>query len=140
MAADADLLVVETLTFGRLAMGETRVEASLTDSWRLSRAGRLVFADATRLDHAGASLDRPASGAGARAVATLLAAAPNIEARLPDLRAALDACGAGVEAGATAFDGLLVSRLISASPSRLREAAIAAIVALAGREPPRLWR
>ncbi len=45
-----------------------------------------------------------------------------------------------VEAGASAFDGLIVCRLISASPSRLRVTAIAAIVALSGRQPPRLWR
>ena len=140
MAADAELIAVETLVFGRLAMGETRIAARLSDSWRLRRGGKLVFADATRIDEAGASLDRPACGAGARAVATLIGAAPDIEARLPSLRAALDVHGAEVEAGASAFDGLIVSRLVSASPSRLREAAIAAILAMSGRQPPRLWR
>ena len=140
IAADAELLAVETLVFGRLAMGEARIDASLRDSWRLARAGRLVFADATRLDHAGATLDRPASGAGARAVSTLLAASPDIEARLPELREALDTRPSEVEAGASAFDGLIVCRLLSASPSRLRETAIAAILALSGRKPPRLWR
>jgi urease accessory protein len=140
MAADAELVAVEMLTFGRLAMGESRIEASLRDSWRLRRAGRLVFADSTCLDHAGPTLDRPAAGAGGRALATILAAAPNVEARLPDLRAALDDPNAGVEAGASAFDGLVVARLLSASPSRLRDAVIAAIVCLSGRNPPRLWR
>ena len=140
MAADAELIAVEILTFGRLAMGESRIEASLRDSWRLRRAGRLVFADSTRLDHAGLTLDRPAAGGGARAVATILAAAPNVEARLPDVRAALDDPKAEVEAGASAFDGLIVARLLSASPSRLRDAVIAAIVRLSGRDPPRLWR
>ena len=140
MAADAELVAVETLVFGRLAMGEERIDASLRDSWRLSRAGRLVFADASRLDRAGFTLDRLAVGAGARAVATILTAAPNAEARLPDLRAALDAFGADVDAGASAFDGLVASRLLSTSPSRLREAVIGAIVRLSGRDPPRLWR
>jgi urease accessory protein len=139
MAADARLLAVEMLVFGRLAMGETRIDARLRESWRLRRAGRLIFADLTRLDHAGLSLDRPACGAGARAVATILAAAPDVEARLTDLRAALDRY-ADVEAGASACDGVLVARLLSKSPGRLREAAIAAIVAFSGREPPRLWR
>jgi urease accessory protein len=140
ISADADLIAVETLVFGRLAMGEARIAAQLSDSWRLKRGGRLVFADATRIDQAGASLDRPACGAGARGVSTLLAAAPDVEARLPSLRAALEIHAAEVEGGASAFDGLIVSRLVSASPSRLREAAIAAILALSGREPPRLWR
>ncbi len=138
MASGAVLLIAESLVFGRLAMGESRIEASLKDSWRIRRDGELVFADETRLNHAGAALDRKAVGAGARALATIVAAAPNIEARLPDLRAELDAAGDGVEAGASAFDGLIVARLLSASPNRLRAALIASIVALGARKP-RLW-
>jgi urease accessory protein len=138
MSAEASLVVAETLVFGRLAMGESQIDASLRDSWRVRREGRLVFADETRLEHAGAALERVAVGAGARALATIVAAAPNIEARLPDLRAALDADGGAVEAGASAFDGLIVARLVSRSPSRLRAAVIASIVALGGRKP-RLW-
>ena len=138
MAGEAALVIAESLVFGRLAMGESRIEASLSDSWRVRRDGELVFADETRLERAGAALDRQAVGAGARALATIVAAAPNIEARLPDLRAALDAASDGVEAGASAFDGLIVARLLSASPSRLRAALIASIVALGGRKP-RLW-
>lgn len=139
-AEDAEIIAVETLVFGRLAMGEARIDAELADSWRLRRAGRLVFADATRIGHAGATLDRPGSGGGARALATILAVAPGGEARLEGVRAALEAAGEGVEGGATAFDGLIVARLVSASPSRLREATIGAIVALSDRPPPRLWR
>jgi urease accessory protein len=110
----------------------------MKDSWRIRRDGELVFADETRLNRAGAALDRSAVGAGARALSTIVAAAPNIEARLPDLRAALEAAEDGVEAGASAFDGLIVARLLSASPNRLRAALIASIVALGGRKP-RLW-
>ena len=124
--------------FGRLAMGESQIDATLRDSWRVRRDGRLVFADETRIDHAGATLERKATGAGARAVSTIVASAPNIEARLPDLRAALKAAGPGVESGASAFDGLLVARLLAASSERLRAALLAAIVALGGRKP-RLW-
>ena len=138
MAGEAALVIAESLVFGRLAMGESRIDASLKESWRVRRDGELVFADETRLTHAGAALDRQAVGAGARALATIVAAAPNIEARLPDLRAALDAASDGVEAGASAFDGLIVARLLSASPSRLRGALIASIVALGGCRP-RLW-
>jgi len=138
IAGGATLVIAESLVFGRLAMGESRIDARLRDSWRIRRDGELVFADETRLQHAGAALDRQAVGAGARALATIVAAAPHIEARLPDLRAALDAASDGVEAGASAFDGLIVARLLSASPSRLRAALIASIVALGGRKP-RLW-
>jgi urease accessory protein len=138
MSATASLLIAETVVFGRLAMGESRIEASLRDSWRVSRDGRLVFADETRIERAGAALERKAVGAGARGLTTIVAAAPNIEARLPDLRAALADEDGGVDSGASAFDGLIVARLLSASPSRLRAALIAAIVTLGGRRP-RLW-
>ena len=140
MADDAELLLVESLVFGRLAMGETAIDARLRDSWRIRRAGRLVFADETRLDHAAAALDRIAVGAGARAVATIIAVAPKVEARLPDLRAALEAESEGVESGASAFNGLVAARLISPIPGRLRQALIASILALGGGKPPRLWQ
>jgi urease accessory protein len=135
---EAAFMVAETLVFGRLAMGESRIDATLRDSWRVRRDGRLVFADETRLEHAGATLERKAVGAGARAVSTIVASAPDIEARLPDLRAALDAAGSDMESGASAFDRLIVVRLLAASSDRLRAALIASIVALGGRKP-RLW-
>jgi urease accessory protein len=135
---EAAFIVAETLVFGRLAMGEQSIDASLRDSWRVRRDGRLVFADETRIDHAGATLERKAVGAGARALSTIVAAAPNIEARLPDLRAALDTGRPGVEGGASAFDGLIVVRLLAASSDRLRAALVASIVALGGGKP-RLW-
>jgi urease accessory protein len=135
---EATFIVAETLVFGRLAMGESRIDATLRDSWRVRRDGRLVFADETRLEHAGATLERKAVGAGARALSTIVASAPDIEARLPDLRAALDAAGSDMESGASAFDRLIVVRLLAASSDRLRAALIASIVALGGRKP-RLW-
>ena len=70
-----------------------------------------------------------------------LYARSNVEARLPDLRAALTEESDGLlQAGASAFDGLVVARLVSATPSRLRHALIASILALGGRSTPRLWR
>ena len=138
MSSEATVVVAETLVFGRLAMGENRIDATLRDSWRVRRDGRLLFADETRIEHAGAALERKATGAGARALSTIVASAPNIEARLPDLRAALEATRSGVESGASAFEGLIVARLLAASADRLRAALIASIVALGGRKP-RLW-
>jgi urease accessory protein len=137
-SAEAAFIVAETLVFGRLAMGETRIDASLRDSWRVRRDGRLVFADETRLEHAGATLERKAVGAGARALSTIVASAPDIEARLPHLRAALVGSGSEIESGASAFDGLIVVRLLAASSDRLRAALGASIIALGGRKP-RLW-
>ncbi|MGO4870682.1 MAG: urease accessory protein UreD [Roseiarcus sp.] len=143
VAADASLLLIEAATFGRLAHGEARIAAHFRDRWRVRREGRLIFAEEARLDDAGATLDRPAVGGGARAVATILSVAPNAEAQLPMLRAALEASaareGEPIDAGASAFDGLVVARLASPSPSRLRAALIEAMLALRGRAAPRVW-
>jgi len=137
-SGEAAFLLAETLIFGRLAMGEGRIDARVVDSWRIRRDGRLIFADETRLEHAGSTLDCTVVGAGARVMSTIVAQAPNIEARLPDLREALDAGSSAVESGASAFDGLIVARLLAASSDRLRTTLVAAIVALDGRKP-RLW-
>ena len=143
LAADASLTIFEAAVFGRLASGETDVAARLHDRWRIRRAGRLVFAEALRLAGAAAALDRPAVGAGARAIATILCVAPDAEAEAPNLRAALAALaaepGEKLDVGASGFDGMAVARIVSPSPSRLRAALIAAMLALRGREAPRVW-
>ena len=143
VAPDGALLVVEATIFGRLAHGETRIDAVFRDNWRIRRGGKLLFAEAVRIENAGAALDRGAIGCGARAIATLLCVDPQAPSRLDDLRAALDAVAAApgetLEAGAGVVDGALVARLISTSPVRLRAAVIAAMRTLRGREAPRLW-
>ena len=130
VAADASLLLIEAAVFGRLAHGEDKIEARFLDRWRVRRAGRLVFAEALRLANAAADLDRPAVGRGARAIATSLYAAPGAPDRLADLReaiAALAAEAAGeLDAGASAFDGLLVARAVSRAPELVRAAVEAA--------------
>ena len=50
MAADARLLALETLVLGRAAMGETVATGAVSDQWRIRRGGRLVHAEALRLD------------------------------------------------------------------------------------------
>lgn len=148
LAGDARLLAVEAVLFGRLAHGERAIDATLRDRWRVRRDGRLVYADGLALGPglAGA-LDRPAVLAGGRAMATVLLLAPDAEARVEPLRAALDAvAGTGViadrfaEAGATARDGCLVLRLAAADGMALRAALGPALAVLrAGRPLPALW-
>jgi urease accessory protein len=142
VAADGSLLLVEAAVFGRLAHGETSVAAQFFDRWRVRRAGRLVFAEALRLDNAATDLDRRAVGGGARAIAALLYLAPDAPDRLAGVRDALAAqadAGGGLDAGASAFDGLLVARAVARAPEALRAAVEAALRALSGRGRPRVW-
>ncbi len=140
MAADATGLFAETSVFGRLARGETSTSGALHDSWRVRRAGKLVFAEETRLEgELGAKLDRPAIGRGARAAALLLYVGLEAEARLADVRAELAVFADRVEAGASAFNGMLMARLAAVSPEALQAAILAALIPLRGRIPRRVW-
>jgi urease accessory protein len=134
----ATLLAAESFVLGRAAMDETVRTAFVRDAWRIRRGGRLVFADALRLDgDPTAILAGPATGHGARAFATVVLVAPGAEARLEAARAALaDAAG---EAGASAWNGMLVARLVAPAGAALRHDLIRLIETLRGAAMPRVW-
>ena len=143
MAADARFIGVESLVFGRALMGETVRAARLADTIRIRRDGRLLLHDAIRLDgDLATAMARPAIGAGAGAVATLLYVAPDAPARLDALRAAW-AAGAvegAVEGGASCWDGMLVGRLVARDGAALRAAVASGLECLRdGRALPRVW-
>ncbi len=136
MAADARVTICEAIVFGRAAMGERMQTGSVCDHWRIRRGGKLVLADALRLEGPIEEiLARSAVAEGASAVATVVRVAPDAEARLEALRAAFDA---DVEAGASAFDGILVARFIARDGFVLRRAIVAALGAI-GSPPPRAY-
>ena len=135
LAEDARFLGVESLVFGRTAMGEEVETARLHDRIGLRRGGRLVLHDAIRLDGPVARLlDRAAIGGGARAVATLIQVAPVLP--LEALREAL----AGFEAGASVVEGVLVARIVAPTGAMLRDAVVTGLNILrGGRTLPRVW-
>ena len=138
MASDASLLAVETIVFGRTAMGEEVRAARLVDRWRVRRGGRLVFADALRLDgDVQGVLSGSATGGGARAIATVLLVDASAEGRIDGVREVLST--ARGEAGASAFDGLLVARLASADPTALRGDLVRLLLHIREAELPRVW-
>ena len=138
MAADARFLGVESLVFGRAAMGESVRRLRLRDAIRVRRGGRLLLADMVRMGgDIAAALRRPAVADGARAVATIVYVAPDAGEMVAPMRDAL----AGGQAGASAWDGMLVARLLAADGAALRAAVIAALAVLRGtRNLPRVWR
>jgi urease accessory protein len=144
VAGDASLLLIESLVFGRVAMGEEGQGIAVGDHWRIRRDGKLAFAEALRLQGASTALGRPAVGRGARAGASFLFMAPNAEASLEKVRESLVAVavrdGAPLEAGASALDGFLMARALSPDPARLRAAVVAVMMTLTGRRPPRVWQ
>lgn len=139
LAAGASFLGAEALIIGRRWSGETVKRALVSDSWRIRSEGRLVFADTLRLegDVAALGADTAILG-GATATALLVSMSPDGERRLGPLREALAA--APCEAGASAWNGLLVVRLLALDGRRLRAGLLAALGVLRdGAPPPRVW-
>ncbi|MGA0562397.1 urease accessory protein UreD [Ancylobacter sp. VNQ12] len=143
VAPDARLLLVEPVILGRTARGERFSYGQLHDSWRIRRGGRLVYADGLQLDgDISGLLDRRASAGGWAAFATLLLVAPDAESRLEAVRAALglpDALADHLDAGVSAWDGMLSVRLLARDGAPLEVAIRRAIAALGVAEVPRIW-
>jgi urease accessory protein len=134
----AHLLAVEAIVLGRAAMGETARDVSVADSWRIRRNGTLVFADGLRLDgDTVATLAGGATGNGAAAMATLVLVSPDAEAKIAVSRAALENCAG--EGGASAWNGMLVARLIAPGGQALRADLMRLIEAIRERPMPRVW-
>jgi urease accessory protein len=139
VAPSGILLAVEAIILGRAAMGETARNLVVNDGWRIRRGGRLIFADGLRLDgNAEAMMAGSATGKGATALATLLLVAPDAEARIEMARDAL--AGAEGEVGVSAWNGMLVARLIAPTGQTLRSDLIRLIESLRGVRMPRVWQ
>lgn len=136
LSADAELLAVESVLFGRTAMGETVRQGKLHDRWRIRRDGRLIFAEDFRVaGDIAAQLARPAALGGCTAMATILHVAPAPERLLDAARALLGPTG-----GASAWDEKLLIRLVAPSGLMLRQRLEPLLtLLLAGQALPKVW-
>ena len=130
-------LGLETLVFGRAAMGETVATARLSDTIRIRHAGKLILHDAIRINgDIAANLAHPAIAAGQVAIATIILVADDAPDHLPPLRQALTP----YDAGASAWNSLLVARIAAPDSATLRHAITLAFATLRqGRALPRVW-
>jgi urease accessory protein len=142
--AGSRMLAVESIVFGRQAMGEELRVGMLHDAWRIRYGGRLAWADTMSLKGDIAGLRRSPFGFGTAAgFATVVFAAPDAGQLLEPVRAVLE--DAADQSGVTLLDGLLIIRLLDSDALRLR----ARVVLLAGlirhmaagfsRALPRVW-
>ncbi len=137
LSGDAKLMMFEAVVFGRVAKGEEIERGLFEDRWRISRDGRLVYADTLRLDGPISELmKRPTVAKGARALATLLYIAPDADARIDEARACLEHAPC---AAASAWNGLLAVRFLAPDIAALRGAAIDFLTRFRGTPLPRVW-
>ncbi len=132
VAPTASFLCVESLVFGRAAMGERVITASLRDLIHIRRGGVVLLHDAIRLEgEVDATLRRTA--AGARALATLVFVAPEAEAHLNAVRAAGDFA-------ASAWNGMLIARILHHDAAATRRDVMTILGVLRDDRPlPRAW-
>ncbi len=139
MAPDARFLGLEMLVLGRRSMGETLTRAAIRDDWRIRRGGRLIHAEALRLEGDIAALSgRAALVGGARAIATLVVVAPEAEAMLDVARGLLP--GEGLRAAASAWEGRLVVRWLAHDLMPLKSALKKFLAGFPGVSIPRVWQ
>ena len=140
LAEGASLTAIEAILLGRDAMGEVALDARLRDNWRVRRQGRLIHAEATRLDGTEAERNGLSLLAGKRAFATVLHIAPNADAcaaRLVRLRALLPEDG---RIAASAKGERLTVRVLAQTGLAMRRLIVPILAELSGAGAlPRLW-
>ena len=143
LAPGSRMLAVESIVFGRQAMGEELRVGLLHDSWRIRCAGRLVWADTLRLEGDIAGLRRAPYGFGtAVACTTMVFAAPDAGELLETVRALLEDAA---ESGVTLLDGVLIIRVLDSDALRLRSRVVSVAGHIRSRAArispalPRVW-
>jgi len=137
LADSASLLLCEIVVFGRTAMGERMLSGEFTDRWRLSRGGRLVFAENIRLDgDIGEKLGRAAVARGGVAIGTALIV-PGDEALVERIRELTTSFGG--EVGISSWNGFAMARFCAQDAGKLRADMMAVLGRASGQALPRLW-
>jgi urease accessory protein len=138
------LLAVESIVFGRTAMGEQFDTGLLHDAWRISRSGKLIWADALHLEGDVRQLRSAPFGFGTSvACSTVLYVGTDATRQLAEARGLLSQCP--LPCGATSLDGVMVARIMADDAVQLRAAVmqlIAGIRRTAAGLParlPRVW-
>lgn len=139
MEHGARLLASEAVILGRPAMGEEVRAGRLRDRWTVRLNGKRVFIDSLELDgEIAARLDRPATGAGARAFATIILCGDDLEAAQSALVPCLEA--SAISGGCSNLGEVLLARLLAPNGYQLRKALVEVLLVLGkGQAMPRVW-
>jgi urease accessory protein len=119
LSPGAELLALEWLVLGRAAHGEEMVSGHITDSWRVKKDGRLIWADSFRItDDVFPHVHRKALLSNCKAVATLIYFGPPLDAWVEFLRNT--AAAVECHCAATSVAGLVIVRFAAKASYDLR--------------------
>jgi len=145
LASGATALVVDSVIFGRRAMGEIVRSARFRDAWRVRLDGRMLHAENMAFSgDVAAALGRSAVAGGATAVATVLFVSPASADHLDAVRALLDDDGSAsawtISGEEGAGNGKLLARLVAKDGYDLRRRLVPVLELLNGRASlPKVW-
>jgi urease accessory protein len=115
----AEVLAVEWIVLGRSAYGEQMVNGQITDSWRVKKDGRLIWADSFRcVDETYPHLCTKALLSNCKAIGTLVYFGQDVDNRLESIRRiapSLECC-----CGATMVSGIMIVRFAAEAAFALR--------------------
>jgi urease accessory protein len=115
----AELLALEWLVLGRAAHGEEITGGHITDSWRVKKDGRLIWADSFRATgEIFPHLCRKALLANCKGIGTLIYFGPDLDRRMECLRAI--ASSLECQCAATSVGGVIIVRFAANASSELR--------------------
>jgi urease accessory protein len=119
LSSGSELLALEWLVLGRAAHGEEMVGGHITDSWRVKKHGRLIWADSFRAsDKIFPHLHRKALLSNYKAIGTLIYFGPCLDRRLEFLRDI--APSLKCYCAATSVGGLIIVRFAAKVASDLK--------------------
>jgi len=139
------LLAVESLLFGRQAMGERVLRGRLRDRWRIRRGDRLLHAEALDIDAAIDLADGSPAGFGSAAdtrpalLTAVLCLPDTREAERLHDRVSRSLHAPGLRAGASVLPHRLIVRAMAPDGHRLRRGTMPALRLMAEGELPRVW-
>lgn len=121
ISGSAELLALEWLVLGRAARGEQMTSGFITDSWRVKRDGRLIWADTLRItDDVFSQLHKNALISNCTALGTLVCVGPDFETRLDLLREIVG--GLSCRCDITSVRGALIARFAAKASLDVRNA------------------
>jgi urease accessory protein len=133
----AKCIGVESIVFGRAAMGETVRNGIIRDRITLTRNGKMIWRDMlTRNGDIAASLAIPGIGKQTRAIANLFAAGINVNNAVSTLKEKLECNLAGI----SICEDVIFLRIISDEARTLRRAVIRVLGYLDNGTLPRVWQ
>ena len=144
LCSGSQLLALESLVLGRAAHGEEVIRGQITDSWRVKKDGRLIWADSLRVtDEVVPLLRKPALLADFKAIATMVYFGPDPDEWLQLIRNLSPS--PNCDCVATVVAGLLVARFAARVSAELRDGVRAVLQQFgraAGAGPfriPKMW-